>query len=106
VKAGIKKIGDAGSIAVSDELQQLHTKDTFTPVKARTLSSEQKKRALRSLMFVKKKRDGKIKGRACADGRKQRDLYAKEDASSPTVSIETVLLTSVIYALENELIQL
>ena len=47
VKAGIKKFGDAGSIAVSDELQQLHTKDTFTPVKATTLSSEQKKRALR-----------------------------------------------------------
>ena len=52
-------------------------------------------------MFVKKNRDEKIKGRACADGRKQRDLYAKEDTSSPTVSIEAVLLTSVIDAQEN-----
>ena len=101
VKAGIKKFGVAGTIAVSDELQQLYTKDTFTPVETTTLSPEQKKSALRSLMFVKKKRDGKIKGRACADGRKQRDLYAKEDTSSPTVSIEAVLLTSVIDAQEN-----
>ena len=101
VKAGIKKFGAVGTIAVSDEPQQLHTKDTFTPVKATTLSPEQKKRALRSLMFVKKKLDVKRKGRACTDGWKQQDLYAKEDASSPTVSIETVLLTSVIDALEN-----
>ena len=74
VKAGIKKFGADGAIAASDELHQLYTKDTFTPVEATTLSPEQKKRALCSLMCVKKKRDRKIKGRACADGKKQRDL--------------------------------
>ena len=100
VKAGIKKFGTVGATAVSDELQQFYAKDTFTPVKAKTLSRKQKKRVLRLLMFLKKKRDGKIKGRACVDGRKQRDVYAKEDVSSPTVSIEVVLLTSVIDALE------
>ena len=101
IKAGIKKFGTVGTITVSDEPQQLHMKDTFTPMKITALSPEQKKRVLHSLMFVKKKLDGKIKGRACTDGRKQRNLYAKEDASSPTVSIETVLLTSVIDVLEN-----
>ena len=101
VNAGIKKCGAAGDTAVSDELHQLHTKVTVTPVKATTLSPEQKRRALRSLMSVKKRRDRKKKGRACTDGRKQGDLYAKEDASSPTVSIEAVLLTSVIDVLEN-----
>ena len=53
-------------------------------------------------MFLKKNRHGKIKGRACSDGRKQRDLYVKEYASSPMVSIEVVLLTSVINALEDK----
>ena len=69
VKAGIKKFGTTGTIVVSDELHQLHTKDTFTPVKAKSISCEQKKRAFRSLMFLKKKRDGKIMGRVCADER-------------------------------------
>ena len=62
--------------------------------------SEQKKWALRSLIF-KKKGDGKIKGWVCVDGRKQRDLYAKENTSSPIVSIEAALLTSVKYAVED-----
>ena len=102
VKADIKKFVNVRATTVSDELLQLHTNDAFTPVDAKTLSREQKKRALRSLMFLKKKRDGKTKGRACVDGRKQRDIYAKEDASSPMVSIEVVLLTSVIIALEDK----
>ena len=30
-------------------------------------------------MLLTKKRDGKIKGRTCADGRKQRDKYTKDE---------------------------
>ena len=52
------------------------------------------------LMFMKEKRDGTIKGRGCADGRKQRDKYSNSDTTSPTVSTEAVLITSVIDALE------
>jgi hypothetical protein len=51
-------------------------------------------------MFLKQKRCGKIKGRGCADGRKQREYLSKEDVSSPTVAIESVLLTCAIDALE------
>ena len=51
-------------------------------------------------MFLKKKRCGRIKGRGCADGRKQRAYTDKADASAPTVSIESVLLSSVIDAKE------
>jgi Reverse transcriptase (RNA-dependent DNA polymerase) len=51
-------------------------------------------------MFLKKKRCGKIKGRGCADGRKQREYTSKEDASSPTVLIEAVMLSCVIDALK------
>jgi Reverse transcriptase (RNA-dependent DNA polymerase) len=51
-------------------------------------------------MFLKKKRCGKIKGRGFADGRKQREYLSKEDVSSPTVSIEAVLLSCVIDAEE------
>jgi hypothetical protein len=51
-------------------------------------------------MFLKQKRSGKIKGSGCADGRKQREHTNKEDASSPTVAIESVLLSFTIDAKE------
>ena len=50
-------------------------------------------------MFLKKRR-GQIKGRVCADGRKQRLHTPKDDASSPTVATESVLLSCVIDAKE------
>ena len=52
-------------------------------------------------MFLKKKRCGAIKGRGCADGRKQRAYITKEESTSPTVSTEAVFLTAVVDAWEN-----
>ena len=43
---------------------------------------------------------GVIKGRGCADGCKQHAFIEKEKASSPTVSLEALLLTCIIDALE------
>jgi hypothetical protein len=51
-------------------------------------------------MFLKQKRDGKIKGRTVAGGNNQRDYISKEDASSPTVTTEAVLFSCIIYAEE------
>jgi hypothetical protein len=51
-------------------------------------------------MFLKEKRDGKIKSRTVTDGNKQRDYIFKEDASSPTVATESVLLSCIIDAEE------
>jgi hypothetical protein len=51
-------------------------------------------------MFLKEKRCGLIKGRGCADGRKQRDYLTKEETSSPTVAIESVMLSCTIDAKE------
>jgi hypothetical protein len=51
-------------------------------------------------MFLKEKRNRKIKGRTVARGNKQRDYISKEDASSPTVTTESVLLSCIIDAEE------
>ena len=51
-------------------------------------------------MFLKQKWTGQIKGRGCADGRKQRRHTPKDDASSPMVATESVLLSCVIDAKE------
>jgi hypothetical protein len=66
------------------------------------LSKEDKRKTLNYLMFLKEKRTGIIKGRGCVDGRKQRSLITKENASSPTVSLESLLLTCVIDAMERK----
>ena len=59
-------------------------------------------KALEALFFLTEKRDGRIKGRKCAVGSKQRtyDGYDKSDGSSPTVQTDSILLTGVIDAHE------
>ena len=64
------------------------------------LTPEQRHRALESIMTVKQKRDDSLKGRLCADGRKQRGTMRKEGAASPTVCTDSVLITAAIEARE------
>jgi hypothetical protein len=52
-------------------------------------------------MSLKLKRDGKIKGRTVAGGNKQRYYIYKEDASSQTVTTDSVLLSCMIDAEEH-----
>jgi hypothetical protein len=100
MKKGIEEFGEDGVNAVLGELQQLHDRKVLVPIVADEMTREKKRAALRYLMFLKKKRCGRIKGRGCADGRKQRIYMAKEDASSPTVAIESLMLSCVIDAEE------
>ena len=55
---------------------------------------------IRVITLVEEKRTGKLKGRTVADGRKQRLYIHEKDATSPTVSLESLLITSVIDAYE------
>ena len=66
------------------------------------MTSTKRKRALESLIFLTEKRDGTIKSRQCANGSTQRDYMDREDVSSPTVSTEATMLTSVIEAEEEQ----
>ena len=101
LKAGLRVFGSDSLKAVEKEMHQLHDRDMMTPVHKNCLTSEQRKEALAYLMFLKRKRCGKIKGRRCADGRKQRVYIAKEESTAPTVSTEAVFLTAIIDAMEN-----
>ena len=100
LKAGIKKFGDKAVKAAAKEMTQLHERNCFKPVDVRTLTEQERKKALESLIFLTEKRDGNIKVRACANGSKQRQWMTKEDTSSPTVSLPAVLATAVIDAYE------
>ena len=78
----------------------MHCRYTFVPRRYSDLTDQQKKKVLESHMFVVEKQDGRTKARMVAGGNTQRDYLTKEDSSSPTVSTEAVLLTSIIDAHE------
>ena len=65
IRHGLKLFGSAGISAVKAELQQLHD---LKVMEAKPLTMTQKREALGYLMFLKRKHNGKIKARGCADG--------------------------------------
>ena len=99
-KAGLKMFGGKGAEAIEKELGQLILMKVMSGVHAHQLTQTQKKRALKYLMFLKEKRCGRVKARRCADGRKQRLYKTKAETSSPTISIEALLLSCLIDAME------
>jgi hypothetical protein len=63
LKAGLKQWGDKAFMADHSEMKQLHLRKKFKPKHWRELTASQHQRVLESHMFLKEKRDGKVKGR-------------------------------------------
>ncbi len=105
LKPGLRKFGSRGQTAAVSELTQLHVMDTWKPMFADRLSREEKMKALSSLLFLKEKRTGAIKGRACINGAPQRAYISKEEAASPTVSTESTFITASIAAHERRVVR-
>ena len=80
-KRGLKQLGDAGVDVIMKELKQIVYRKVMEGCKSGELTTAQKKAALKYLMFLKQKRCGKIKGRGCADGRKQRLYKTKHETT-------------------------
>jgi hypothetical protein len=99
-KKGLKLFGERAAMAIITEFKQLHDKAVFEPVSINSVSAHDRKKALRAITLVQEKRCGKIKGRTVADGSTQRAYINAEEAASPTVSIEALMITSAIDASE------
>jgi len=97
-KASVKNFGARAEDAVLKEFSQLNDYNCLTP--RRDLTKEEKKMALEYLMIIQEKRDGRIKATGCADGRKQRGYLLKEEVSSPTVSFDSLMMSSLIDSYE------
>ena len=65
LKHGLKELGEKGETAVTEKLYQIHMGDTLRPKSAKHLTEEQKWYALEFLIFLKVKKDGRVKGRTC-----------------------------------------
>ena len=79
-------------------MTQLHIMDTWKAMDPAKLSREEQMQALSSLLFLKEKWTGKIKGRACLNGAPQWAYIAKKDAASSTVLTESTFITGAIAA--------
>jgi hypothetical protein len=101
INRGIKKFGSEGAEAVQSEMNQLHGRGCFKPVHINDYEPKMRRNAMESIMFLTEKRDGTIKARNVTDGRTQRDWMSKEETASPTVLLESLLLTAVIDAKEH-----
>lgn len=105
VKRGLAEYGDPAHKAVVAEMKQLFIdKQAFSPVKRQDLTEDQRKKIIRSFMFLKAKYDGmgnfeKIKARLVANG-SQQDLKPKIETASPTVAMDSVMMCLSIAAKE------
>ena len=100
MKAGIKTWGQEGVAVIIKEMKQFHDREVVKPLLPSEITPTVKATALGYLMFLKKKRNGIIKRRGCADGRPQRLYISKDETSSPTACIESIFLTAIIDAHE------
>ena len=93
---GLKVLGDAGAQDVHKETKHLHDQKVTTPVDPAKISYGSRSAALKYLMLLKIKRDGSIKGRGFTDGWIQRKYTSKEESSSTTMSIESLVISCTI----------
>lgn len=98
LKRGIKLWGDKAKESAHKEMKQMDNYNVMIPKYKHELTREERRRALATLIFLKEKRDGSIKSRTCVNGAPQREYIPKEDASSPTVMTDAVILTACIDA--------
>ena len=98
MKRGLKKFKKKAKIG--------NCRTRTSPLERRIPTSENREpsrkkeaRVARPANVPKKNRDGSIKGRGVADGRKQWEKIEPKDAAPPKVSTEAVMLTSTIDAL-------
>ena len=103
---GFKVYGERALVAMVKELKQLNDgavpgKPVVIPIDPDALSEEDKKKALDAVNIIEEKRDGRVKGRTCANGSKQRQyLQEYESVASPTVGQESLITTLLIGAYE------
>ena len=67
--------------------------DTFETLDDSKLTNKDREDVLDALMWPTEKRDGIIKGRTCADGRKKLSYIKIEYSESPIVSLEDIIIT-------------
>ena len=101
LRKGLQIFGDSGYESTVKELRDnLIGRGCIDVLTEKETNWDMRKEALSYLMFLKRKRCGKLKARGCADGRPQREYITKEESSSPTVSLYALMGSCVMDAMD------
>jgi len=106
VNKALDKFGAAAVKSLCSELLQMHNKGVWRPVSVQGLSMQQRKKIIRSSMFLKEKflstgEFQKLKARLVAGGHMQdRSVYTETDTEAPTASLQSVYMIASIAAHE------
>ena len=100
VQRGLKKFGQRGSDAATKEMDQLHRRNCFTPIDVADLTIDERRKTVDALMFLGEKRDKTVKGRMVYNGKPTREWLSREESTSPTAALESILLTAIVDAKE------
>jgi hypothetical protein len=100
---GMKEFGELGFEATMKELDDnLVGMGAVRMLEPNEVNNDVWCDALSYLMFLKRKRDGTVKARGCADGRPQCEYISKDDSSSPTVSIYALMSSCLMDAIDEQ----
>jgi hypothetical protein len=69
LQKGLKVFGNKGHEALMKEIDQLHKRTCFAPLKAKEMKPSERKKAQIALMFLTEKRDKSVKGRMVYNGK-------------------------------------
>jgi hypothetical protein len=100
LQKGLKVFGKQGHQASKKEIDQLPKRTCFAPLKVKDMKPSKRKRVQMALLFLTEKRDKSVKGRMVYNGKPTREWLSREDAASPTVALESIMITGVIEAKE------
>jgi hypothetical protein len=98
LQKGLKVFGNKGYEASKKEIDQLHRRTCFAPLKVKEMKPSERKKAQMALMFLTEKRDRSVKGRMVYNGKPTREWLLREDAASPMAALESIIITGVIEA--------
>jgi hypothetical protein len=94
-------LGQIGEDSAKSELSQLEDFNTWTAVHRKDVLKQKLRQVIRSKMFMRMKRDGRLKSRLVAGGHMQlRSMYTEEDTASPTVSTQSAFMVAAIAGAE------
>ena len=101
-KSGVKKHVDEARDALFAKFPQFHDMNVLMPINKKYLTREQIKGTLRAMSIINKKchDHDALKGRTCAVGTPQRELYLKYETSSPVIHADSFVHTTVIESKE------
>jgi len=105
-KKGILMYGEREVAEMLREYKQLNDLNVFVPENPENLMHKQKRDAPHAINLIKEKQCGRIKGRTCADGSKQRSYIPKEETSSPAIVLEAFFASLLIYVFEDRSVQM